>query len=144
MGNVDAGEGLEERFTAIMSAAQLRLSANNLEMWENHSSTIPWYVLDKLTSFTDDAGAAEWLLTRARAQDMLCVVMGYEKMLRRARRGEEAAVIRARSVLDTTDLGQAFRIFALYWFNLPSGHWISTDRVHEDLPAAQGRTYKTL
>jgi hypothetical protein len=127
MGNVELVGALERRFGLLIKTAELRLSANNLEMWENHEAAIPWTVLDTLAAYLDDTTAVHWLLTNSRAQDMLCVVMGFGRLIHCLEQEDAKAAKFAEAALESQLLGESFRLFALYWFSLPVDYWRTTD-----------------
>jgi hypothetical protein len=102
-----------------MQAAAYRLSVINPEMWEHETDSVPWAVLDSLSVLPDDTEAAGWLLSESRPQEILCIVMGHSKLISRLDGGDAKADQYAGEAMTTKSLGKAFRIFALYWLNLP-------------------------
>lgn len=110
---------VSDRFGLLMQAAAYRLSVNNPEMWEHCTDVVPWTVLDSLSVLPDDTEAAGWLLHEARPQEIMCIVMGHAKLVAKAGKGNEKADLYMREAMQATTLGKAFRVFALYWLNLP-------------------------
>lgn len=108
-----------DRFELLMQAAAYRLSVINPEMWEHETDSVPWAVLDSLSMLPDDTEAAGWLLSESRPQEILCIVMGHSKLISRLGSGDAKADQYAGEAMKTKSLGKAFRIFALYWLNLP-------------------------
>ena len=124
-------EDLEGRFGGLMQAAMWRISAHNPEMWEareareTQEEQVPWLVLDRLASCVDDMQAADWLLASARTQDMMGVVLGFEKLQRQLAQQDRAAHHFAVCALKAGFLAEAMRAFFLFWFGLPLDYWRS-------------------
>lgn len=127
MGIANDMQMIEDRFHLLMGAAKLRLGANNLEMWENHCSASPWLVLDRLASIPDDREAVEWLLMGSRPHEIMCVVLGYDKLLHCRDDSvtdlDEKTTRFAETIAAAVGLSEAFSILAMYWFNIPIGYW---------------------
>lgn len=119
MGDANLSTRLSRRYGPLMMAATSRVSANNLEMWEHLCNSVPWTVLDRLALCGDDAAAADWLLTRSRTQEMMCVVLGFQKLIDQA---DAKAARFAQAAVDAASFKEAMVVFCLYWFGLPLGY----------------------
>lgn len=118
-------EGVERRLGPLMSVAQLRLSAGNPEMFEESPHAVPWDALRNLAACPSDDAAAEWLLVHARPQEMMCVVMGYDRMVNHLRKQDAAAMAVAAEVVEAVCLAETFELLAHYWYGLPLRYWPS-------------------
>jgi hypothetical protein len=111
---------VEERFELLMQAAAYRLSVINPEMWEHETDSVPWTSLDSLCVLPDDTQAVGWLLNETRPQNILCIVMGHRKLMSHLEGSDSIkAELYADEVLKSKSLGKIYRIFALYWLDLP-------------------------
>ena len=119
---------LDGRFDLLMQAAAYRLSVINPEMWEHETDSVPWANLDSLCVLPDDTQAVGWLLNETRPQDILCIVMGHRKLMSHLTGSDSAKTeLYAGEVLSAMSFGKAFRVFALYWLNLPLDYHHSTE-----------------
>ena len=128
MPDTETKAALVGRFGLLMQAAAYRLSVINPDMWEHETDSVPWTNLDSLCVLPEDSQAVNWLLSETRPQDILCIVMGHRKLVSHLAEGGGAkAELYAAAVMDTNSLGKAFRIFALYWLNLPLDYQHNTE-----------------
>lgn len=136
---------LDVRFDLLMQAAAYRLSVINPDMWEHETNSVPWTNLDSLCVLPEDTQAVGWLLNETRPQDILCIVMGHRKLISNLTGSDSAkAELYAGEVLNAKSLGKVFRVFALFWLNLPLDYHHSTEApivsavTREDLSGLSG------